>query len=845
MYKKLLYVGFAAAMLATTACSSEDIVPASEQESLVSFSVQLPSELQARSRAYGDGTNATELYYAVYDATTHAELTRLRGEATFNSSLQATVNLHLANSRTYELVFWAQADGAPYTINYANRSVTVNYSDVKANDNLYDAFYKFETITVNGSINETIRLYRPFAQVNIGATDAAAATASGWTTVSSEVTIDNVYSTLNFADGTVSGARSYTYALNTKPTGEDFPVTATPAIDYQSMVYVLVANDQALVNVDFTAHSATSDINRSYANVPVQRNYRTNIYGNILTEEANFTVVIEPAFTGENNKQYVADGVELIDANTYEISNAAGLLWLEGQVNENPGSRATANSFAGKTIRLVNDIDLGGARWYPIGQTGFGQFAGTFDGQGHVVKNFYVQNVNTARGDNNASGLFGWVNSATIKNLTVENATITGDHYVGAIAGYLETTGTTIENCHATGCTIVADFMQKADGTWDNGDKVGGIVGFIQGGQTVDGCSVSATTIKGYRDIGGIVGYVSGGTVKNCTVGANVDIIVNNAHNYKNYTTPDAYDANDIVGENHGTLENNTGTARDIVRPARQATVATAAELKAALLAAVDTDGVGGVVTLSNDIVLAADESWEPILLSGYTGAGKVVIEGNNFSISGLDAPLFGGGFAGKTGLIVNNLTLKNCHIVNYANSLGVGFFVAAFDSVPLCTFTNCHVENSSIESNTGARVGAFMGWNAGYNVQNDGPVEMVVTFDKCSVKNCQITADGSIGAFVGHAGNNPATHNIITNCTATDNTFNSTDAGGWRVGVMVGTAEVGEVRISGSIFSNNTLTQTGKTAPAANAADKRNLYGRFVPGTTGTLSIDGEQITE
>ena len=255
----------------------------------------------------------------------------------------------------------------------------------------------------------------------------------------------------------------------------------------------------------------------------------------------------------------MADGVELIDANTYEISNAAGLLWLESQVNENPGSRATANTFAGKTFKLVADIDLGGARWYPIGQTVFGQFAGTFDGQGYVVKNFTITNTNSGR-THNATGLFGWVNGATIKNLTVENATITGDHYVGAIAGYLETAGTTIENCHATGCTIFADFMAKADGGWDNGDKVGGIVGYIQGGQTVDGCSVTATSIKGYRDIGGIVGY-SNGTVKDCTVADDVTISIDNTHNYKNYTTDAQHDANRYIGEDHGTTEANVATA--------------------------------------------------------------------------------------------------------------------------------------------------------------------------------------------------------------------------------------------------------------------------------------------
>ena len=62
-----------------------------------------------------------------------------------------------------------------------------------------------------------------------------------------------------------------------------------------------------------------------------------------------------------------------------------------------------------------------------------------------------------------------------------------------------------------------------------------------------------------------------------------------------------------------------------------------------------------------------------------------------------------------------------------------------------------------------------------------------------------------------------------------------STDDGGWRVGVVVGTANVGEVTITGTTSSGNTLTQTGKTAPAGQSE----LYGRFVPGDTGKLTIN------
>ena len=74
------------------------------------------------------------------------------------------------------------------------------------------------------------------------------------------------------------------------------------------------------------------------------------------------------------------------------------------------------------------------------------------------------------------------------------------------------------------------------------------------------------------------------------------------------------------------------------------------------------------------------------------------------------------------------------------------------------------------------------------------------------------------------------------------DNTLTSIDDGGWRVGVVVGTANNGQCVIKDITESGNTLSQTGKEAPAGN---KRNYYGRFVPSGTGTLTIDGVKITE
>lgn len=249
--------------------------------------------------------------------------------------------------------------------------------------------------------------------------------------------------------------------------------------------------------------------------------------------------------------------------------------------------------------------------------------------------------------------------------------------------------------------------------------------------------------------------------------------------------------------------------------------------------------GSGNVtVTIDKDYDLTGYQ-WTSLTVQGYTGAGVVTVEGNNHKITGLNAPLFAGGFAGTSGIVVKNLTLTKVTIKDSTSNQGIGAFINNVDSMPKIELDNCHLTDSSIDSNGGARVGGLIGWTSGYNNPNDGPVDTYVTIQNCSVENTKITAKGSVGGIIGHAGANPATYHTFTNNTVTGCTLNSTDDGGWRVGVVVGTANVGEVALNNTTESGNTVTQTGKTAPAGQS----NLYGRFVPGTTGKLVIDGTAV--
>ena len=342
-------------MLLTTACSSEDVAPVAEQESLVSFTVELPADVQARSRAeYGEGNTAINLVWQVYDES--GVKMNVQGTATFTSRV-ATVTMRLANSRKYNILFWASADGSPYSFDANTKTVTFNKDGVTAQDERHDAFYAHYTTptAVSGSLNETVNLYRPFAQINIGATDATQAAAAGWVTDQTRVTVSNVYTKLNLYDGTVSDPIQVVYDYANQPDDNTYSFPLTVGADYQAMVYTLTGSEGELVNVKFEAKGGTDVITRDYANVPVKRNYRTNIYGSILTEAATFNVQIVPGFQTPANDYAVPDpGTAMVNGVQYSTLQEAvnAVSGTEVDVTVGAGSYALPTIAAGKEVTL-------------------------------------------------------------------------------------------------------------------------------------------------------------------------------------------------------------------------------------------------------------------------------------------------------------------------------------------------------------------------------------------------------------------------------------------------------------------------------------------------------------
>lgn len=230
----------------------------------------------------------------------------------------------------------------------------------------------------------------------------------------------------------------------------------------------------------------------------------------------------------DNGKYIVLATLPQVDG-AYTISNADELIQFEKLVN------IGKVSFSGKTVQLTGDVNLSGKTWTPVGQTGATQFQGTFDGQGHTISNLTVNN--TDESEHCASGLFGWLNGATVKNLKIDGANVTGHHYVGVIAGYIETASSVIESCHVKNATVSCTSVNDDA----NGDKCGGIVGYAGNeGTSVINCTVSDSTISAGRDAGQVVGAAKTVNVSNCSA-SNVTVTANG-------TSTGANIRNEVIG---------------------------------------------------------------------------------------------------------------------------------------------------------------------------------------------------------------------------------------------------------------------------------------------------------
>ena len=187
------------------------------------------------------------------------------------------------------------------------------------------------------------------------------------------------------------------------------------------------------------------------------------------------------------------------EALAYEISTANQLAQLAYNVNN-------GNDYTGKHFKLMNDLDLAGKEWTPIGYRFYpGQekgFNGNFDGNNYRITNIAIGSSSEPKtgGDQTQAGLFG----ATRYVANIYDLHVQGSLYVhnvasvGMLLGYSESNGA-ISGCTAEG-TIVS--------TGSGDIRIGGLIGDTSGISVIR-CSsdVDINASTGSMAVGGLIGY--------------------------------------------------------------------------------------------------------------------------------------------------------------------------------------------------------------------------------------------------------------------------------------------------------------------------------------------------
>ena len=359
--KSFKYLAAAALTLLAVGCNKEQVTEVPDGQMVdVTFTAALPGEMA--TKALGDGQTAKTLHVSVYE--NNAEKTHLGDldkTATF-TDLKTQVKFSLVKGKTYNFVFWAQAEDAPYDVTDLKNIKVKNYT-TGANDEKRDAFYATrKELKVNGALTETIKLYRPFAQVNFATADYADAIKAGFNPAVSSFTASEAATTFDtFAE---EGKDKVEVAL----TETEIPADVLKTLDGKTytrlaMNYLIPVGKQGEShNIDVAATFKANNgeaVTVSAPNAPVQNNYRTNILGNLLTSQLIFNVEIVPIF---NEPDYDIDIVNVKDEASLRALFATGGeatltedVVLGETVVVEPGKEVTLD-LNGKTISNTEDL---------------------------------------------------------------------------------------------------------------------------------------------------------------------------------------------------------------------------------------------------------------------------------------------------------------------------------------------------------------------------------------------------------------------------------------------------------------------------------------------------------
>ena len=720
--KKNLFMSMLAiaGMLFATSCSQDELLNEPTTGDYVSAKFTIGTSDGIATRAtIGNGTKADKVACAVYDekGTELRDLYAIRDVV----DMKATYEIRLAKGQKYRVAFFAYNSTADaYDVTYL--------TDIKVKDSQNsnienrDAFTAYVDVdaTVN-TINEDVTLYRPFAQLNLGVdnTEWTDAVKAGVTVAKSKIVVTNVYNQFSAYDNAVVATAepvTMTFAMNTIPTEElevdvdrDGTIANTEKFKYLALNYLLVGDagtEKSLTDVEFVWENSdatkTNNPTTHFKNIPVQRNYRTNIIGKLLTNPATFNIVIDADFIDSPENDYIVsvwDGesatTPVADADgVYRISSAEELV---GMMNDS--KYPNCNNY--QNVVLECDIDLGGNTISGFGDDS-GFFDGIFDGQGHSISNFKIDATNRTY----YAGLFNQVSqysgtNTVIKNLIVKNATVAGTSQVGVIVGGMNG-NTIVENCKVYNSTVKAV------------KKVGSVVGYTAGGTVKDNYAENCVIEYSEKEASEILGYENTGSTVSGNTFNNITFVVS-ATALATELTPDANgvitltrdytvtgDWTSLALSGTVTIEGNNHTIKGINQPL----VAGTGGINITVNDLTISESVIGIATVENGLGTAAfisyiDHSGKASFTNCHLFESKVT--GNERAAALL-------AFSEASEVSIKNCSVVKCELTSVGGAAGLVAYTHSTTTVENSKVENTIVEATEDRTSKTALAGAVIG---------------------------------------------------------------------------------------------------------------------------------------
>ena len=233
--------------------------------------------------------------------------TQITAGTNISNPAKTNFTVSLVKGQDYDLLFWADKGDDQGADVYYNTSDLHNVvlGAYTGNDDRRDAFSQCVTlINVTSDPSTSVQLERPFAQLNIITQDIDDIEANSGTV---KVVPDEI--SVAFTAPTVFNVKTQEASASAAFTSNVAPYYSTVGSQTEhytlSMDYILASkNQQDVKDVELTAKKNSTVLNtQTFSNIPLQRNYRTNILGNLLTTTGVFTVETAPVWASPENNE--------------------------------------------------------------------------------------------------------------------------------------------------------------------------------------------------------------------------------------------------------------------------------------------------------------------------------------------------------------------------------------------------------------------------------------------------------------------------------------------------------------------------------------------------------------